>query len=223
MTFTPCTDNNPTLYPGVTYGEGCDFQGPCVLGKPPRGAEAGEQQLVFGDDCTVRPFTTIYAGTTIGDRVQTGQGTSIREDNTIGNDVSIGTNAVLEFGNSIGSRTRIHSGCFLEMVTVEDDVFIGPNTVFTDDLHPMGCPRYRECVGGAIVRRLARIGANCTILPGVEIGEGALVGAGSVVTKGVPAGAVVVGNPARVIGEVADLECEAGHYDRPYDWPPYSE
>ena len=63
----------------------------------------------------------------------------------------------------------------------------------------MNCPRYEDCKGGAVVRRLARIGANSTILPGVEIGEGALVGAGSVVVHDVPAGAVVAGNPARVI------------------------
>ena len=63
----------------------------------------------------------------------------------------------------------------------------------------MGCPRYQDSKGGAAVRRLARVGANATILPGVEIGEGALVGAGSVVAHDVPAGAVVAGNPAKVI------------------------
>ncbi len=177
--------------------------------------------LRIGGQATVRPFTTIYAGNIIGDRLQTGQGASIREDNLIGHDVSVGTNAVLEFGNKIGDRVRIHSGCFLEMVTVEDDVFIGPNVVFTDDPHPMGCPRYKECKGGAVVRRLARIGANSTILPGVEIGENALVGAGSVVIEDVPAGAVVVGNPARIIKRVSDLLCPPGYFDRPYGWPPY--
>ena len=73
------------------------------------------------------------------------------------------------------------------------------------------------------MRRLARIGANSTILPGVEIGEGALVGAGSVVVHDVPAGAVVAGNPARVIKQVADLTCPPGWFERPYVWPPYSE
>ena len=207
----------------VTLGEGCDLQPPCIIGKAPRGAGEGERALAIGAGAVIRPFTTIYAGSTFGARLQTGQGASIREDNQVGDDVSIGTNAVLEFGNRIGSRVRIHSGCFLEMVTIEDDVFIGPNVVFTDDPHPMGCPRYQDCKGGAVVRRLARIGANATILPGVEIGARALVGAGSVVTRDVPPGAVVAGNPARVIKQVADLTCPPGWFARPYTWPPYAE
>jgi acetyltransferase-like isoleucine patch superfamily enzyme len=210
------------IAPGVLLGEGCDLQAPCILGKPPRGCEPGERELVIGDGATVRPFTTIYAGSTIGSGLQTGQGASIREDNVIGDDVSIGTNAVLEFGNRIGNRVRIHSGCFLELVTIEDDVFVGPNVAFTDDPHPMGCPRYTECRGGATVKRLSRIGANSTLLPGVTIGENSLVGAGSVVVHDVPAGAVVVGNPAHVIGSVDSLECYPGFYERPYVWPPYA-
>jgi UDP-2-acetamido-3-amino-2,3-dideoxy-glucuronate N-acetyltransferase len=117
---------------------------------------------------------------------------------------------------------RIHSGCFLEMVTIEDDVFVGPNVVFTDDPHPMNCPRYKECKGGALVRRRARIGANSTILPGVEIGENALVGAGSVVVDDVPSATVVAGNPARVIKKVSELECGPGFFDRPYEWEPWT-
>ena len=211
------------LVQNVTLGEGCDLQPPCVVGKPPRGAGEGELPLAIGAGAVIRPFTTIYAGSTFGARLQTGQGASIREDNVVGDDVSIGTNAVLEFGNRVGDRVRIHSGCFLEMVTIEDDVFVGPNVVFTDDPHPMGCPRYKECKGGAVVRRLARIGANATILPGVEVGEGALVGGGAVVVDDVPAGVVVVGNPARVVKAVNDLECPPGFFERPYTWEPYIE
>ena len=207
----------------VTLGEGCDLQPPCILGKSPRGAAEGERPLAIGPGAVIRPFTTIYGGSTFGARLQTGQGASIREDNQVGDDVSIGTNAVLEFGNRIGSRVRIHSGCFLELVTIEDDVFVGPNVVFTDDPHPMGCPRYQECKGGAVVRRLARVGANSTILPGVEVGEGALVGAGSVVAHDVPPGAVVAGNPAHAVNTVDALTCPPGWFERPYVWPPYQE
>ncbi len=213
--IAPETLSASITFPGVTLGIGTVVEAPCVLGKPPRGADPGAEHLLVGEGGTIRPFTTIYGGTVVGERFQTGQGVSIREHNLIGDDVSIGTNAVLEAGNRIGDRVRIHTGCFLEMVTVEDDVFIGPNVVFADDPHPP-CPRYEECVGGALVRRGARIGSNATILPGVVIGRGALVGAGSVVVHDVPDGAVVAGSPARIIKQVSELDCHRGLFDRPY-------
>ncbi|HEX9436081.1 MAG TPA: acyltransferase, partial [Candidatus Limnocylindria bacterium] len=158
-------------------------------------------------------------GTTIGARLQTGQGASIREDNVIGDDVSVGTHASLEFGNRIGSRVRIHTGCFLELTQIEDEVFVGPHVVFTDDPHPQ-CPAYLDCVKGGVVRRRARIGANSTILPGVEIGEDALIGAGSVVReRKVPARSVWAGNPAvRLKDDITDLACFVGIYPHAYAW-----
>ena len=189
-----------------------------VLGRAPRGAREGELPLAIGPGAEIRPFTTIYAGTTIGARLQTGQGASIREDNVIGDDVSVGTHASLEFGNRIGSRVRIHTGCFLELVTIEDEVFLGPHVVFTDDPHPQ-CPAYLDCVKGGTVRRRARIGANSTILPGVQIGEDALVGAGSVVRAHVGARTVVAGNPAMLLkGDIGDLACFAGIFPHAYSW-----
>ena len=207
--------------PGVVLGPGAELEPPVVIGKAPRGRAEGELELRIGARATIRAFTTVYAGSVLGDGLQTGHGAVIREDNVVGNEVSIGTHAVLEPGNRLGDRVRIHSGCFLEMVTVEDDVFIGPNVVFTDDPHPMNCPRYRDCKGGATVRRLARIGANCTILPGVEIGADSLVGAGSVVVHDVPPGTVVAGCPARAIKRLDELVCVLGAFERPYVWEPY--
>ena len=211
------------VYPNVEIGEGVTLDPPLVLGKPPRGKEPGELRLVIGANSVIRPFTTIYAGTILGAGVQTGQCVSIREDNEIADGVSVGTGSILEFGNRIGARSRIHSGCFLEMTIVEEDVFVGPRVVFTDDPHPMGCPRYKECLGGVTVRALARIGANCTLLPGVVVGRNSLVGAGSVVTRHVPDDMVVAGNPARIIKAVADLTCTAGFFERPYEWAPYAK
>ena len=215
--------DNVTCYENVIIGQGTVIEGPSIIGKPPRGALPGEMQLIIGKGCIIRPFTTLYAGTMIGNDVQTGQGASVREDNQIGNDVSIGTNAVLEFGNKIGNHVRIHSLCFLELVTIEDHVFVGPNVVFTDDPHPMKCPHYKECLGGVIVKRLARIGANSTILPGVTIGENTLIGAGSVVTKDVPDNMVAAGAPAKIIKHIDELKCYPGFFERPYVWPPYQE
>jgi acetyltransferase-like isoleucine patch superfamily enzyme len=216
-------DGSVCIAPNVMIGPGAELHSPAIIGQPPRGHRAGELALTIGSHAVIRPFTTIYAGSVFGDRLQTGQGASVREDNIVGDDVSIGTNAVLEFGNRIGDRVRIHTGCFLELVTIEDDVFVGPNVVFTDDLHPMNCPNYTNCVGGSTVRALARIGANSTILPGVTIGENSLVGAGSVVVSDVPPGTVVVGNPARVIKEVGELTCRSGRFERPFVWQPYQE
>lgn len=209
-------------YPNVTIGKGENLEQPCIIGKPPRGMKEGELQTIIGNRATIRPFTTIYAGNKIGDDFQTGQGVSVREDNVIGNNVSIGTNSVLEFGNRIGDNVRIHTGCFLELVTIEDDVFVGPNVVFTDDPHPMNCPKYKECLGGAVVKTLARIGANSTILPGITIGENSLVGAGSVVTRDVPDNSIVAGNPARKIKSIDDLKCSEGFFEKVYSWEPYT-
>lgn len=211
------------IYPNVEIKENSQIEPPCIIGKPPRGANRGELSLKIGRNAIIRPFTTIYAGSEIGDDFQTGQGVSIREDNKIGNNVSIGTNSVIEFGNKIGDDSRIHSNCFLEMVTIGSYVFVGPNVVFTDDPHPMGCPKYKECKKGAIVEDFARIGANSTILPGVRIGKNSLIGAGSVVTKDVPADSVVAGNPAKVVKTVDQLTCSAGFFEKPYSWPPYTD
>ncbi|MGQ9585008.1 MAG: acyltransferase [Anaerolineae bacterium] len=205
------------LFPGVHLGPGVVLEPYVTVGKPPRGRVPGELETRIGEGSLIRSYTTLYAGTQAGKRLQTGQCVSIREDNVLGNDCSVGTGTALEPGNRIGHRVRIHSNCFLEWVTLEDDVFVGPGVIFTDDLHPP-CPRFRECRRGATVRRGARLGAGAVILPGVTIGAEALVGAGAVVTRDVPDGMVVVGNPARPLKRVEELTCPPGFYERPYVW-----
>lgn len=211
------TDDGVVTYDNVVIGEDAVLEGPCIIGKPPRGKTDGELATVIGSHCVIRPFTTVYSGCSIGDNFQTGQGASIREDNVIGDQVSIGTNAVLEHGNQIGNNVRIHTGCFLEMTTVESGVFVGPNVVCTDDPHPP-CPEYQRCVGGPVIKANAKIGGNSTILPGVVIGRSALVGAGAVVTHDVAAETVVAGSPARQIKKIGDLRCHRGLVTDPYVW-----
>lgn len=202
------------VHTGVLLGRGSVVEPFSEIGRPSSN-RVEYPPTVIGAHCLIRSHTTVYTGVRMGDRVQSGHGVLVRECNVLGDDCSIGTNSVLEHGNHIGERVRIHTGCFLELVTVEDDVFIGPRVVFADDPHPP-CPEYERCRRGAVVRSGARIGANATILPGVEIGANALVGAGAVVTKDVPSRAVVVGNPARVVATVEDLICTSGLRERPY-------
>lgn len=153
----------------------------------------------------IRSGTVIYRGSTIGSELQTGHNAVIREGNWIGNRVLVGVNTYLGPGNVIGNNVRIHTGCFLERVTLGDNVIVAPNATFTDDPYPP-CVECMEQIGGAVVGENSIIGANATVLPGVRIGKNCIVGAGSVVAKDVEDYAVVVGNPARKINDSRQLE-----------------
>lgn len=181
-----------------------------LLGVPPRGRAAGELITVIGPGAVLRSHTVIYAGNRIGANFQTGHGAMIREENEIADDVSVGTGSVVEHHVRIARGVRIHSQAFVPEYTVlEEECWIGPNVVITNAKYPRS-PGVKDELKGALVRRFAKIGANSTLLPGIEIGEHALVGAGSVVTKDVPAGAVVAGNPARVIKTIDTLPYNLG-------------
>lgn len=208
---------NTKIYSNVKIGKNVVIEDNCIIGKPPRGKKEGELPLVIGDGSHIRENSVIYAGSTIGKGLQTGNNAFIRENNILGNNVSVGTNAVLEPGNLIGDNTRIHSLCFLENTRIGKNVFLGPNVVFTDDLHPV-CPRFEECVRGAVIDDNVSIGANTTFLPGVKVGKNSLIGAGSVVTKDIPKDSVATGVPAKVIKKISELRCIKGFYDRPYEW-----
>jgi UDP-2-acetamido-3-amino-2,3-dideoxy-glucuronate N-acetyltransferase len=124
----------------------------------------------------------------------------------IGDETKIGTFVEIQKGAKIGKRCKISSHTFIcEGVTLEDEVFVGHGVTFTNDLYP----RSTDCSGklqteadwqclSTLVKRGASIGSGATLLCGITIGEQAIIGAGSVVTKDVPAGAIVAGNPARL-------------------------
>ncbi|VEB96358.1 Putative acetyltransferase SA2342 [Cedecea lapagei] len=137
--------------------------------------------------------------TSIGEGTTVWQFVVILKNAIIGNNCNICANALIENDVVIGNNVTVKSGVYIwDGVRIEDDVFIGPCVAFTNDKHPRS-KIYPEEFLQTIVRKGASIGANATILPGVEIGEKAIIGAGSVVTKDVPPYAIVVGNPARFI------------------------
>jgi len=129
----------------------------------------------------------------------------------IGDDVKIGTFVEIQKGVKVGNRCKISSHAFIcEGVTLEDEVFVGHHVVFTNDRFPRATNQAGQLQTEAdwscirtLVKRGASIGSGATLLCGITIGENAMVGAGSVVTKDVPAGAIVAGNPARVVKSIS--------------------
>lgn len=194
------------IHPNVTLPADAQVDDFVVLGKPPRGAEAGELPLTFGAGCVIRSHTVIYAGNTIGANFQTGHGVNVREHNTIGDQVSIGTHSIVEHHVTIGDGVRLHSKVFVpEYSILEAGCWLGPGVLVTNARYPVS-KGVKERLSGAHIGPGAIIGASAILLPGVHIGARALVGAGAVVTKDVPPGAVVVGNPARVVKQIDDIE-----------------
>lgn len=135
----------------------------------------------------------------IGENTQIWQFCVVLENALIGNNCNINAQVLIENDVIIGNQVTIKSGVQVwDGMRIEDNVFIGPNATFTNDPLPRS-KQYPEQFSTITVKQGASIGANATILPGLTIGEHAMVGAGAVVTKNVPDRAVVVGNPAQII------------------------
>jgi acetyltransferase-like isoleucine patch superfamily enzyme len=201
------------LRPNVQLGDDSRVEDFVLLGVAPSGAADGELALAIGRAAVIRSHAVLYAGNTIGERFQAGHGVLIRESNTFGDEVSIGSHTVIEHHVLLGRGVRVHSNAFIpEFSVLEDEAWVGPCAVFTNARYPRS-PRAKEELAGPRIGFRARIGANVTLLPGVVVGRDALIGAGSVVVRDIPDGAVAVGNPARVVRRLADI----GAYALPED------
>ncbi|MCC7566195.1 MAG: N-acetyltransferase [Methanomicrobiaceae archaeon] len=180
-----------------TIGEGARIFEPVTLGFPSRD-KVGMSDFVgtvIGKDAVLRSGTIIYCDVTIGNAFQTGHNVLIREQTTVGDRVAIGSGAIIEGHTSIGDDASLQSMVYLPTgTTIGDRVFIGPNAVLTNDRYP---PGPHASLQAPVIADGAVIGANATILPGIRVGEGALVAAGAVVTKNVPPRMLAVGAPAR--------------------------
>lgn len=150
----------------------------------------------IGRDSIVRSNTIIYSNTNIGDNLRGGHNVLVREKTSIGNNVLLGTNVVIDGMSTIGNNVSIQTNAYIPINTIiEDYVFLGPCAVLTNDKYPI---RKESELKGPEICRGASIGANATILPGIRIGEGAMVAVGSVVTKDVPDWHLAKGIPAKI-------------------------
>jgi acetyltransferase-like isoleucine patch superfamily enzyme len=201
------------VYPGTVMGEGCKILDYAVVGKQPtlspRSTAKREElpPLELGAGMVVSTGAVVFAGTTIGERVIVGDQACVRERCTIGDDVVIGRGSLVENDTSIGALTKIQAHAYITAYSLlEDNVFIAPCVITTNDNYMGRTETRHELVKGPTIRRGARVGGGAVLLPGIEIGEEAFIGAGAVVLRDVPPRALMVGSPARQIREVPDEE-----------------
>lgn len=152
--------------------------------------------LSIGENPIIRPYSIIYSGVEIGDNFECGHNVVIRENTKIGDNTRVGTGSIIEGDVEIGDNVNIQSMVYIPKHTViGNNVFIGPNAVFTNDKYP---PHAIGGLLGATVQDYASVGANSTILPGITIGDHAMIAAGAVVTKDVLPYTLAIGIPAKM-------------------------
>jgi len=177
-------------------GEGAQLFEPVTIGFPSREnlGKTGFTGSTIGHHAVLRSGTIIYCDVIIGNNFQSGHHTLIREKTRIGDRTAIGTATIVDGNSQIGNDVSLQSMVYIPTdTTIGDHVFIGPNAVLTNDRYPPS-----GSLSGPIIKTGAAIGANSTILPGVSIGVGAFVAAGSIVTRDVPDHMMAIGTPARI-------------------------
>jgi acetyltransferase-like isoleucine patch superfamily enzyme len=201
------------VYPGTVLGEGVRVLEHAVVGKQPtlspRSTTKREElpACVLGAGTVVSTGAIVFAGSELGARVIVGDNACVRERCRVGDDVVIGRGSLVENDTAIGALTKIQAHAYITAYsTLEEQVFIAPCVVTTNDNFMGRTEKRHELVRGPTIRRGARVGGGAVLCPGIEIGEEAFVGAGAVVIRDVPPRAVVVGNPARLIREVPPEE-----------------
>jgi acetyltransferase-like isoleucine patch superfamily enzyme len=201
------------VYEGTVLGEGVKVLEGAVVGKQatlsPRSTAKREPlgPTTIGEGTIVSTGAIVFAGSQIGARVILGDQSCVRERVEIGDDVVLGRGSYVENDTTIGAMTKIQADAYITAYsTLEEYVFIAPCVVTTNDNWMGRTEKRHGNVKGPTIRRGARIGGGAILCPAVEIGEEAFVGAGAVVTKDVPARAVMVGNPARRLRDVPDEE-----------------
>ena len=201
------------VYPGTVVAEGCKILDYAVVGKQPTlspRSTAKREPLPpaeLGPGTIVSTGAIVFAGARIGARVIVGDQACVRERVEIGDDVVVGRGTLIENDTTVGALTKIQADAYITAYsTLEESVFIAPRVITTNDNYMGRTEKRFASTKGPTVRRGARVGGGAILLPGIEVGEEAFVGAGAVVIRDVPPRAVVVGSPARQIREVPDEE-----------------
>jgi acetyltransferase-like isoleucine patch superfamily enzyme len=204
------------IYDNVEIGDNC-FIGPYVIiGEPTidfyKNPNHQNKKTTIGANSIIRAHTVIYEDVKLGEFFQSGHYTMIRENTVFGHHCSFGSCSELPGKVKVGNYVRIHSKVILcENIDVKDYVWIFPYAVITNAKHPPVSE-----LSTTIINEYAQILTHATILPGINIGKNAIVGAGALVTKDVADERLVIGNPAKDVKSVLDIKDEAGTYVYPW-------
>jgi len=198
------------IHPDTVIGNNVRIDDHSVVGKLPMKAALSavtkEKQLppcIIENECLIGAMAVVYRGCVLRTKVMVADLASVREDVEIGEFTIVGRGVTVENKVKVGRRCKLETESYITALSeIEDGCFIAPEVTFTND-NFLGRTKDRfKYHKGVTMKRGARIGANVTVLPGITIGADALVAAGSIVTRDVPAGKIVMGTPARVLREV---------------------
>jgi acetyltransferase-like isoleucine patch superfamily enzyme len=197
---------NVVVHDGVVIGDGCSIMDGVVLGKRTARGSTGAERLVLGSGVKVGTGAVVFDSARVGDGAVIGDQSFVRERSVVGAGSLVGRGSAVDNDVVIGDRVSIQTMVYVTGFTiVEDDVFIGPGVTMTND-NTMMRHAPETPITGPRLRRACRVGGGVTLAPAVEVGEEAFVAAGAVVAHDVPARAVVMGVPARVVRQVADAD-----------------
>lgn len=207
------------IYPNVHIGDNSHIGPYCIIGEPKAAYYEIEDkdsysfnQTFIGSNSNIRSHSIIYEDVNVGDNLLTGHHVTIREETAIGNNCRVGTSTDIQNKVTIGNYVSVHSNVFIgQMTIIEDFVWIYPHVVITNDPYP---PIGK--LKGSIIKQFAQIAAYSVVMPGVEIGENALIGAFTCVRKDVPPERVIIGNPGIDKCSVRDIRDSEGN--QVYPW-----
>lgn len=220
-------ESNTVIRAGVQIGANSLVGSGCILGE--YGTDFCQegtrhvQPLTIGDSALIRSGSILYAGSEIGFSFQTGHQVTIREKTSIGDHVSVGTLSDLQGNCVLGNYVRLHSNVHIgQLSRIDDFVWIYPYVVLTNDPTPPS-----EQFAGVHVHPFAIIATGAIVMPGLDLGQDCLIGAGAIVTRSVDPYAVVVGNPAKTVSDVRKMRHKITgekvypwreHFDRYMPW-----
>lgn len=213
-----CIGNNVTIGPysiihdDVIIGDGSTIGSYVELGLPTK--LASESSLRIGSHCNIRSHTVIYAGSIIGDNLQTGHYVTVRENSILEEYVQLGSRSDVQGDCSIGCYTKCHADVHIgKKSKIGSYVWLFPEVLLTNDPTPPS-----ESLVGVIIEDFAVLSSKVLLMPGVIIGKDALIGAGSVVKNNIPEGKVAIGNPAKIVCDTSILRLHNNPKIKAYPW-----